>query len=498
MAATLAILAVILIAALPATAKDLRSAERPQPRPFAQTSQSDHAGLARLIQASPLSGTTTAVLINTTTGEVVSAYQPNQPMPPASVTKVLTALYGFAKLGPKHAFSTRLLITGSIDGTTLHGDLILEGGGDPELDTDELAKMVEALSHAGISTINGNFFFDDSRMPRLDAIGSGQPPNAAYNPGLSGLNLNFNRIFFEWDVTSDGLDLRLEARDRGHSPSVSAAASIVAEDRPGPVYMYSQRGGAEHWSIARGALRRPGGVWLPVRDPGAYAAEAFAQMARAAGIAMPPPQRSPQIQTTKPAAAAISAITRRPLFEVCRGMLHFSTNVTAELVGLSASQTLSQSPMSGLASSAAHMNGWLASTYGATSQSFKDHSGLSPANRISAQDMAAILQVAAAEGQLDGLLRRHFVAKPGANTPAVKDAEVRAKTGTLNFVRALAGTIAGASGQTYTFAIFSADPAARAQADHSRTNPPGARRFNNRAVYLEQAILARWLTRYAR
>ena len=485
-----------LITAAAARAEAPARADRPKPRPIAEAALTSSDHLARLIARAPLGGTSSAVLIDIRTGQVLSTFNAAQPMPPASVTKVLTTLYGIDLLGENHAFSTEVLTTGSISAGRLDGDLVLLGGGDPELDTDELAQLVSALTDVGITSVSGRFLYDDNSLPHIPAIGSGQPANAAYNPGLSGLNLNFNRVFFEWEGSGDALDLRLEARDQGHSPPISSSR-IVAEDRPGPVYLYSSQGGADHWSIARGALRKPGGVWLPVRDPGRYAADAFAQIARSNGISMPLAEPAgPQDAETR-TANPLATIRRRPLFEVCRGMLHFSTNVTAELVGLAASQRAANSPMPDLVSSARRMSGWLAGRYGVTSQKFEDHSGLSSENRISAADMAAVILQADRAGRLEGLLRRHFVARPGSNKPAVKEAEVRAKTGTLNFVRGLAGTIEGARGQRLAFAIFSADLAARAAADHTRTNPPGARRFSNRAVSLEQAILASWLTRFA-
>ena len=436
-------------------------------------------------------GTTSAILIDASTGEIVEAFQPDEPLPPASVNKVITALYGMEHLGRDFGFKTYLYATGPIVDGIVRGDLILAGGGDPELDTDELGAMIKELAGHGVKGVAGQFLYHDALLPRLRHIDDGQPSNAAYNPGLSGLNLNFNRVFFEWEAEDGDVDLRLEARDKGHSPAVSAM-QIVAVDRPGPVYLYSEIGGADHWSIARGALKNHGGVWLPVRDPGPYAADAFAQLAEAYGIDLPAPSR-----TTKPPTGVVLAAThRRPLNEVNRGMLHFSTNVTAELIGLTASAGKGVS--TDLPQSASAMAAWARQRYGLTSPAFFDHSGLSDESRISARDMASLIGQAGQSGALDGLLRQHFVARPGTNKPAVPAAEIRAKTGTLNFVRGLGGTIKGKKGQRLAFAIFTADMEARSKADHTRTNPPGARHFNRRAVGLEQKILAHWVMTYAR
>lgn len=487
--------AIVLFASLfsAANSQTLSSLERPKPRPnpnVAVVATPDQSKLTKTVTAANVPGETSAVLIDVATGAIIEAYQPDTALPPASVNKVITALYGMSRLGRDYGFKTHILATGPIIGGIIQGDLILAGGGDPELDTDELGEMIGQLADHGIGGISGDFLYHDTLLPRLRHIDDGQPSNAAYNPGLSGLNLNFNRVYFEWKAADGDVDLRLEARDKGHSPSVSAM-QIVAVDRPGPVYLYSEIGGADHWSIARGALKNHGGVWLPVRDPGTYAADTFVQLAKAYGIELPPPERT----TATPQGTLLAATHRRPLFEVNRGMLHYSTNVTAELVGLMATNTSNN--VADLSASGTAMANWAREEYALTSPRLHDHSGLSDANRISAKDMANLIAKAEADGRLEGLLRQHFVAKPGTNKPAVRLAEIRAKTGTLNFVRGLGGTIKGARGQRLAFAIFSADMAARAQADHTRTHPPGSRRFNRQAVALERRILSHWVMTHA-
>jgi D-alanyl-D-alanine carboxypeptidase/D-alanyl-D-alanine-endopeptidase (penicillin-binding protein 4) len=37
------------------------------------------------------------------------------------------------------------------------------------------------------------------RLPAIDQIDPAQLPHVGYNPSVSALNLNFNRVFFEWE-----------------------------------------------------------------------------------------------------------------------------------------------------------------------------------------------------------------------------------------------------------------------------------------------------------
>jgi serine-type D-Ala-D-Ala carboxypeptidase/endopeptidase (penicillin-binding protein 4) len=98
-----------------------------------------------LVAEAGLGGAVGFVLADARTGAVLDARQADVPLPPASVTKAVTALYALDALGTAHRFTTRLLATGPVTGGILEGDLILAGGGDPTLSTDHLAEMASAL-----------------------------------------------------------------------------------------------------------------------------------------------------------------------------------------------------------------------------------------------------------------------------------------------------------------------------------------------------------------
>ena len=46
----------------------------------------------------------------------------------------------------------------------------------------------------------------------LDRIDGGQPEHVAYNPSYGGLNLNFNRVHFEWKKRQDDYEVTMQAR----------------------------------------------------------------------------------------------------------------------------------------------------------------------------------------------------------------------------------------------------------------------------------------------
>ena len=174
----------------------------------------------------------------------------------------------------------------------------------------------------------------------------------------------------------------------------------------------------------------------------------------------------------------------------------FSTNLTAEVIGLTAGRGENQAQT--LKASGRQMQEWVETSYPVTGFRFDDHSGLNPSNQVNAVGMARLISAASKAGRLDGLLRRYFVSGRNGRGEALEGAEVRAKTGSLNFVRGLAGTITTPNRRRFAFAIFSRDLEARAKVDHREERPAGTRTFANRAKVLEQALLRRWLLSYGR
>ena len=106
------------------------------------------ASIASILDASGLGAVSGFAVADLDAGELIEGHDADVGRPPASVAKVVTTLYALDALGPGYRFRTRLLAAGPIEGGTLRGDLVLEGGGDPVLDTDRLGRLVAALKDA--------------------------------------------------------------------------------------------------------------------------------------------------------------------------------------------------------------------------------------------------------------------------------------------------------------------------------------------------------------
>lgn len=464
---------------------------RPLPRPG--TALSTKATRAApdpraLVDAAGLGGMTGFAVADARTGQLLAAYNETETLPPASTAKSMTALYALERLGPGYRFATRIIATGELAGGIVQGDLVLAGSGDPVLDTDDLGDLAAALKAAGVRGLTGRFLVWEGALPSVERIADDQPDHVGYNPAVSGLNLNYNRVHFEWKQTGSAWGVAMDARGERFVPPVRMARMEVV-NRKAPLFTYRARATGEEWTVASAALGKGGSRWLPVRRPGQYAGEVFQTLARSQGIDLP----DPVMIRSLPAGRAVAEHLSDPLSEILRGMLRHSTNLTAEAVGMAASRARS------LRASGAAMTDWIGQTLGASGR-FMDHSGLGAASRISAGDFVKALVAAQrlkSGPALKSVLRDLGMSddEGGAIDSPVK---VIGKTGTLNFVSALVGYIQPPSGRELVFAIASADTARRDRLSlEERESPEGGRAWLKRARKLQGQLISSWAGQYA-
>lgn len=458
---------------------------RPQPRP----ERGSGAQAEALIRAAKLGGEVSFAVARLGQTALLAERHADTAMPPASVAKVVTTLYALEKLGPEHRFETRVMRIGPITKGRLDGDLVLVGGGDPNLDSDQLGDLVAALAATGLRQVTGRFVLVDGAVPYRERLVRDQPEQVGYNPALSGLILNYNRVHFEWAKAGSGWTTALDARGERFRPPVSTAqVSIAARDLP--IFTYQRADDRDLWTVAQTALNDAGSRWIPVRDPSAYVGEAFAALARAQGIALPKPTR---LRDLPEGAREIVAHRGDALAAVLKDMLRYSTNLTAEVVGLTASQAGS------LEGSGAAMTVWARRELG-VGISLHDHSGLNSANRVTARDMLALLQRAKGQrhgGLLENLMRETGLADTDGDEQKAAATRVHAKSGTMNFVSALAGYVRDAQDQALTFAMFSGDvPRREAVPVDLREDPEGAGPWVKRARRMQGQVIASWVKAY--
>ncbi|MEI4473253.1 D-alanyl-D-alanine carboxypeptidase/D-alanyl-D-alanine endopeptidase [Frigidibacter sp. MR17.24] len=447
-------------------------------------------GAAQLIAEARLGGEVAFAVADAGTGRLLEAVDGDRGMPPASTMKALTTLYALAHLGPGFRFRTRLIATGPVQGGVIRGDLVLAGGGDPTLSTDGLGDMAAALRAKGVTGVSGRFLVWGGALPYVRAIDEAQGDWLGYNPAVSGMNLNFNRVNFVWSRSGKGYETSFDARGERFAPPVYTADMTVV-NRDTPVYTYDQRRGREDWTVAVTALGRGGSRWLPVRRPEAYAGDVFQTLARAQGLALPAPEEVRNL----PGGSVIVESQSDPLTTVLRDMLKYSNNLTAEAVGMASS--VQRGPLGRHADSGPEMADWLRAQAGVSAR-LVDHSGLGGASRIAPVEMVRAIATLGPGLGLRPLLKEFAFRDANGKTMRNAPIQVDAKTGTLNFVSTLAGWMTAPDGTDLIFAIFTGDVARRdAIPDSQRERPPGGADWVRRSKRLQQQLIERWAAVYA-
>ncbi|WP_116131466.1 D-alanyl-D-alanine carboxypeptidase/D-alanyl-D-alanine-endopeptidase [Tropicimonas sp. IMCC34043] len=427
------------------------------------------------------------VVADAATGEVLEVMNPDLGLPPASTMKTITSLYALKTLGPSYRFKTRLIATGPIEDGVLKGDLALVGSGDPTLDTNRLAELAVGLKAAGVTAVEGLFLTWSQALPQINAIDPDQPVQVGYNPGISGLNLNFNRVHFEWHRAGKGWDTTMDARSDSYRPAVTTARMSV-DPRKMPIYTYADNGDAEVWSVASWALGESGSRWLPVRRPSAYTAEVLQDFAKLHGIVLPTAEEA----ASAPQGTVLAEVESEDLREILRDMLKYSTNMTAEAVGLTTTAARAGRPEP-LPVSAAQMGDWLGERITLPPPTLVDHSGLGGTSRITANDMVQALVQIGPEVDLEPILKpirmKDDHGRPDPGYPVT----IQGKTGTLNFVSALAGYATLPEGRKLAFTIFTADvPRRDALTIDQREGPEGLQPWLGRSRNLQLRLIDRW------
>ena len=390
--------------------------------------------------------------------ELVTEVRGDEPLVPASLNKILTAAVILELAGPDDTYVTEVFITtearDSIADGVLDGDLYLVGDGDPVLSTPDyvdrwdeprvytditdLAEQVAAeLTRLGVDTITGGVVADESRYPEEERDYTQELPGAVFQG--------------EEDENNEGNE-----EDGGNEDESAAAApiwkpSFLTENQAGPLSALLVNDG--YVSYPDEPNRRAN---VRAEDPARQAVELFDDLLEAREFRI----RSRTSKGTVPGIpderTSLGRVESPPLNEIVTRMLSYSDNTIAEMllkeIGI----------RSGLESAR------MAAVFGiyGVLQEFglsldeiviSDGSGLSSYNRITCTLVAEVLRRAGPDSALvDGLAE---VGQSGtlseclSRNPAVTG-RVRAKTGTLNDVTALAGITETAIGDVITFAVI--------------------------------------------
>ncbi|GAB2736986.1 D-alanyl-D-alanine carboxypeptidase/D-alanyl-D-alanine-endopeptidase [Streptomyces bullii] len=353
---------------------------------------------------SPALGTrNAAAVVDVATGQRLYGTGSGTALTPASTTKIATAVAALSALGADH----RLITRAALEPDT--GEVVLVGGGDPTL------------------------------TARADADGAASLRTLADETAGALAQRGIREVTLSYDTT-------LYAGPERHP--------IGVNDNLAPVTALMTDEGRTDDSTSGPAPRVP--------DPAAHAARTFGDLLQDRGIKTKAP--GPSKATTR--AQTLATVSSPPLSALVERMLTHSDNDIAE--ALARQTAIATGKRADFAGASEAITAQLAELglplEGAAVQ---DGSGLNRADRLTADLLTSLLRLSADPTRPD--LRPVLTGLPiagftGTLTSRYSDGAagvVRAKTGTLTGVNALAGTVVDQNGRLLAFAFLAtgtADP----------------------------------------
>jgi serine-type D-Ala-D-Ala carboxypeptidase/endopeptidase (penicillin-binding protein 4) len=360
-----------------------------------------------------------ASCFSSTVAGVPSVAQGTEALLPASTLKIATASAALDVLGADHTFHTSVQATATPADGVVEGDLWLVGGGDPVLATEgynaartarglqpqqprtSLESLADSVVAAGVTRVTGSVRGDDSRYDTARSVATWPP-------------------------------------------------SYVSDLEVGPLGALMVDDGAASLS----PLQASG-------NPAAAAATTFTSMLRARGVQV---GGQPTTGAAPAGAVEVTGIDSAPLSEIVAGLLQHSDNTTAELLVKELGHTAGAGTTA--AGTQVVLDRLRARSVPVDGAVLVDGSGLDRGNRVPCALLADLLATEPVDGPLvqglaiageTGTLADDFLGNP-------VQGKLRAKTGSLRDVRALAGVWAPPGAAPVTFSLIDNDPDAEGRA----------------------------------
>ncbi|MFI1444010.1 D-alanyl-D-alanine carboxypeptidase/D-alanyl-D-alanine endopeptidase [Streptomyces fructofermentans] len=358
--------------------------------------------LGPLLADPSLGSSRSAAVVDMATGERLYGKGAGDALTPASTTKIATAVAVLAAAGPDHRIETRVVLEPGTD------EVVLVGGGDPTLTARK-----DADGNASLRDLA------DATARALRGRTSGE------------VTLSYDDSLYEGPTV----------HPIGPNPNLAPVVALMADE------------GRKNDSTAGPAARST--------DPAADAARAFAGFLKDRGVRTTVP--GPSKATGR--AKELAAVTSPPLSALVERMLTSSDNDIAEALARRTA-VVGGGPASFQGGSAAVREQLKKLELPLKGAKFADGSGLDRADKLTADLLTALLAKAADPEHPElrpaltglpvagftGTLTKRYAGQPGTGV-------VRAKTGTLTGVHALAGTVVDSDGRLLAFAFLSfSDP----------------------------------------
>ncbi|MGH8355559.1 MAG: D-alanyl-D-alanine carboxypeptidase/D-alanyl-D-alanine endopeptidase, partial [Pseudomonas sp.] len=318
---------------------------------------------------------------------------------PASTMKLITTYAALELLGPTHQWKTEFYTDGQLKNGVLNGNLFLKGGGDPKLNMEKLWLLMRDLRANGVRQVTGDLVLDRSHFvqPQLPTFNDdGGDDNKPFLVGPDALLVNLKavrmitrveggkvQVAMEPPLTNVRIDNRVKALRAAKCPSWPDVRFNPVSEFDGTTLIVTGR-------LAEGCNAQ---TYLTLLDHPSYAAGAVRAIWQELGGSILGKDR---VDAAPKNARLLARAFSPDLVEIIRDINKYSNNTMARQLFLSLGAQFRNAADGDDAKAAQRViREWLARK-GITASHLvmENGSGLSRQERISAREMASILQAA--------------------------------------------------------------------------------------------------------
>lgn len=408
------------------------------------------------------------LVVDPARGDTLYSHNAGKLFIPASNQKILTGAVALHQLGPDWRFATTVSRAGELRDGALHGDLVIEGTGDPSVSDamagDAMAPLraiADSLASRGIRRVTGTLLRGGDTFPDA-TLGAGwawDDLDFPYSAGVDELYLNegFSRVIVRGGTTA-GEPARVSTAPARTFPRVTSVATTIAGATPrrgagGPRVRHDSGDVAS--VIVEGSVGAGDSVVLTIahRDQNAAYLLALREALLDRGITV-----AGAAAAAPEATVPLFTLHSPPLRQVLSAFEKPSQNQIGEILLKTLGRVRSGvgTTDSGVVVVRRQLQAWGVAPDGAV---VRDGSGLSRHNVVTPEAIVRVLDAMRGDSAFDVFHASlpiagvdGTIANRMRDTPAQRN--VHAKTGTLDMVRSLSGYVTTADGRRLLFAML--------------------------------------------
>jgi D-alanyl-D-alanine carboxypeptidase/D-alanyl-D-alanine-endopeptidase (penicillin-binding protein 4) len=426
-----------------------------------------------LSDSSMIHSSVSLCIIDADSGSIIAQYNSVKSLTQASILKLVTTAASIELLGKDYTFKTKLGYTGNLKkgSKTIDGDIIIKGGGDPALGSENFPetyngfpdKWIQDIMALGITKIKGSIISDDSfyDYQTVPTGWSWEDLGNYYGAGVYGLSVFDNTLQIHFKTSEKG-SFPLITRISPEQPGINFTNLLTASGTEDNGYIFSAPYSNNGW--ISGTIPENKDDFIlngSIPDPPLFLATILYNKLKAAGIKISGKPVTTRILpgTKTDNFTLISETASPPLSEIIEVLNHKSVNLYAEHLIKELGRVFKNSGSTEAGKEV--IKEFLDSAGIDTRGMFiEDGSGLSSGDAVNSAEMVKLLLYMKKNGRFfeeyfyslpeagkEGTLKNYF------KDPAF-DSRLRAKSGSLTRVRSYAGYFTTLSNKEMIFCVI--------------------------------------------